>query len=182
MIALLWNICRGRRGPGIFSSLVVFGLISGFMASCTHAAVPSAPQATPFFTGTPGVTMVPYTQDVPVIETAIAGMAEQTETQAGGGNPISSGRLGYSGPSRSVSHSCADRIRNRGSKFPPLPLPTSSPRLMPKYWREWPVVPTISAKAWQVYQKGLELGNNPHACAHGDCREAFRKSFGPVRR
>jgi hypothetical protein len=53
----------------------------------------------------------------------------------------------------------------------PSPTPTADTRLTPKYWREWPVVPTISAKAMQVYQKGLELGNNPHIFSRvGDCQ------------
>jgi hypothetical protein len=44
-------------------------------------------------------------------------------------------------------------------------------RPLPKQWREWPVVPALSWRASQIYLKGLELGNNPHAFSRiGDCQ------------
>ncbi len=42
---------------------------------------------------------------------------------------------------------------------------------MPRQWREWPVVPALSWRAGQVYLKGQQLGNNPHAFTRiGDCQ------------
>ena len=51
--------------------------------------------------------------------------------------------------------------------------PTSTPdtRPTPKYWREWPVIPTVSAKAEEVFLAGLAQGNNPHSFSRiGDCQ------------
>jgi hypothetical protein len=46
-----------------------------------------------------------------------------------------------------------------------------APTANPDNWRNWPVVPELSQKALQVYQQGLELGNNPHAFSKvGNCQ------------
>jgi len=50
---------------------------------------------------------------------------------------------------------------------------TSTPdlRLPPERWQEWPVVPAVSARAREIYQRGLALGNDPHAFSKiGDCQ------------
>jgi hypothetical protein len=63
-------------------------------------------------------------------------------------------------------------------------------RLDPAKWQEWPVIPTISARAREIYQKGLALGNDPRAFSKiGDCQsvpasflgiyETDRYSFAP---
>lgn len=50
------------------------------------------------------------------------------------------------------------------------PTPTPTPTLAPDAWRDFPVVPTVSERARQIYQHGLALGNNPHAFSVvGDC-------------
>ena len=44
-------------------------------------------------------------------------------------------------------------------------------RLPPDRWKEWPVVPTLSARAREIYQRGLALGNDPRAFSKiGDCQ------------
>jgi hypothetical protein len=49
--------------------------------------------------------------------------------------------------------------------------PTPDNRLTPEDWRNWPVVPAISAKTIDIYQKGLTMGQNPHAVSKtGDCQ------------
>ena len=51
------------------------------------------------------------------------------------------------------------------------PVPTPDLRLDPADWRNWPVVPTISANALSIYQAGLEMGNDPtHFSKVGDCQ------------
>jgi hypothetical protein len=47
------------------------------------------------------------------------------------------------------------------------PLPT----LGPDDWQELPVIPeTVSQRVYEIYLRGLELGNNPHAFSKiGDC-------------
>jgi len=63
---------------------------------------------------------------------------------------------------------------------PTLPPPTSvsqailtahpEPTLSPEAWKMLPVVPEISDSVLQIYQRGLELGNNPRAYSKvGDC-------------
>jgi hypothetical protein len=45
-------------------------------------------------------------------------------------------------------------------------LPTASP----ENWQDWPVVPEISAKAIEIYQKGQQMGNDPRAFSKvGNC-------------
>ncbi len=53
----------------------------------------------------------------------------------------------------------------------PSPSPTPDTRLDPANWQEWPVVPTVSANAKLIYQKGLEKGNFPDRFSKiGDCQ------------
>jgi hypothetical protein len=48
-------------------------------------------------------------------------------------------------------------------------LPIATP-LSPEQWQDWPVIPTISANALAIYQRGLTLGNHPRAFSKvGDC-------------
>jgi hypothetical protein len=117
------------------------------------------------------VTLVPYTQDVPEIQTAIAWVAEQTGTQVAGAIPTGTTSSKTPIPTGLATTPGQTQSEPGDASLLSPPTPTASPRLMPKYWREWPVVPTLSARTWQVYQKGLELGNNPHAFSRvGDCQ------------
>jgi hypothetical protein len=53
----------------------------------------------------------------------------------------------------------------------PEGTPTPDLRLPPEKWQEWPVVPAVSARAREIYQRGLALGNDPHAFSKiGDCQ------------
>ncbi len=49
--------------------------------------------------------------------------------------------------------------------------PTPDARLGPRYWRSWPIIPTLSARAIQVFQHGQELGNDLQSFSRvGDCQ------------
>jgi len=68
--------------------------------------------------------------------------------------------------------------------FPTLaPNPTATPdtRLPPEQWQEWPVVPSVTGRAIEIYQAGLALGNDPRAFSKvGDCqniKDAFMGFF-----
>jgi hypothetical protein len=52
-----------------------------------------------------------------------------------------------------------------------LPTPVALP---PDFWQKLPVIPMqISSRVREIYQRGLELGNNPHVFARiGDCASA----------
>ncbi len=44
-------------------------------------------------------------------------------------------------------------------------------RLPPDQWQKWPYVPTISARAIEIYKNGLAMGNDPHSFSiAGDCQ------------
>jgi len=84
----------------------------------------------------------------------------------------------------SVSETSAPQVMFN-TPIPSLTLPTPNPaftstpdlRLPPERWQEWPIVPVLSARAREIYQNGLAMGNDPHAFSKiGDCQnipEAF---------
>ena len=41
--------------------------------------------------------------------------------------------------------------------------PTPDTRLGQRYWRNWPIIPTLSARAFELFQHGQQLGNDVHA-------------------
>jgi hypothetical protein len=52
----------------------------------------------------------------------------------------------------------------------PQPTQTSTP-LPPEQWQDWPVIPEIPDSAREIYQQGLEMGNDPRAFSVlGDCQ------------
>jgi hypothetical protein len=49
--------------------------------------------------------------------------------------------------------------------------PTARPTLSQDAWMTAPVIPTVSDTTRQIYQRGLEMGNDPHAFSKiGDCQ------------
>jgi hypothetical protein len=49
------------------------------------------------------------------------------------------------------------------------PPPTSTPT--PENWQDYPVIPDISPRAIEIYQRGIALGNDPHRFSKiGDCQ------------
>ena len=67
------------------------------------------------------------------------------------------------------------------ARLPSATIPISTPtitltstpdtRLSAYYWRNWPIIPTLSARALEVFQHGQELGNDLHAFSRiGDCQ------------
>ena len=73
--------------------------------------------------------------------------------------------------------------RNAGVEITPSPVfpatatpgtpgtPTPDERKLPKYWAEWPLVPTVSARAKEIFLLGQRMGNDPHSfTVIGDCQ------------
>ncbi|MBW8012025.1 MAG: SGNH/GDSL hydrolase family protein [Chloroflexi bacterium] len=57
--------------------------------------------------------------------------------------------------------------------------PTLDTRLDPRQWRTWPAIPEVSARAVEVYIRGLEMGNDPNAFSKiGDCQSQPPVFFG----
>jgi len=53
----------------------------------------------------------------------------------------------------------------------PTGTPTPDTRLNPVRWDQWPVIPTVSGAAREIYRKGLAMGNDPHGYSTiGDCQ------------
>jgi hypothetical protein len=58
----------------------------------------------------------------------------------------------------------------------PVPSPTSTPlpselALDPDDWKSWPVQPILTSQIAEIYARGQELGNDPHAFSiFGDCQ------------
>ncbi|RPJ42274.1 MAG: SGNH/GDSL hydrolase family protein, partial [Chloroflexi bacterium] len=53
----------------------------------------------------------------------------------------------------------------------PAGTPTLDTRKLPKYWAEWPLIPTASARAKEIFLLGQQLGNDPHSFTTiGDCQ------------
>jgi hypothetical protein len=82
---------------------------------------------------------------------------------------------------KAVTATVAIRRPAATATFPPLttaedlPAAVASPtpdlRLPPERWQEWPVVPTASGRALDIYRRGLALGNDPKAFSKiGDCQ------------
>ena len=56
--------------------------------------------------------------------------------------------------------------------FTPTTLfPTQDTRPLPEDWQEWSIIPELTETARALYQKGMEMGNNPRAFSKvGDCQ------------
>jgi hypothetical protein len=53
---------------------------------------------------------------------------------------------------------------------PPPGTATPDLRLPPEQWQQWPVIPTFSPRALEIYRQGLAKGTNPKAFSKvGDC-------------
>lgn len=54
---------------------------------------------------------------------------------------------------------------------PTVLLPTQDTRLLPEDWQEWSLIPELTETARALYQKGMEMGNDPRAFSKvGDCQ------------
>jgi hypothetical protein len=62
----------------------------------------------------------------------------------------------------------------------PSPSPTLTPMLLqPEDWMLWPVLPEVSTTARETYQRGLEMGTDPHSFSViGDCQSEQRSFLG----
>jgi hypothetical protein len=50
-------------------------------------------------------------------------------------------------------------------------VPHPSPTPTPENWQDYPVIPTVSQRAVEIYQQGIAMGNDPHRFSKiGDCQ------------
>ena len=127
-------------------TFVVWILVVGLLAACI--VIPSATDTrvtttTPEFT--PTTIASPATTPIPVIKTEI--------------------------PSPTVTEALPTKTGLVEPSSTPTPTGTSTRTpLPPDGWMSLPAIPSISNTARMIYQRGLELGNNPNAFSKiGDC-------------
>ena len=68
-----------------------------------------------------------------------------------------------------LSVSSSPIIKPASNEVPATATPDTRPT--PKYWREWPVVPTLSDRARAILRDGIQKGNDIHSFSRiGDCQ------------
>ena len=96
--------------------------------------------------------------------TACGGTVNGEETTA----PIATDRVSKSSPTVPIA------LPPETIVVPTLvlnPTVTSDTRLPPERWQEWPVIPSATARAIEIYRTGLAMGLDPHAFSKvGDCQ------------
>ncbi len=69
----------------------------------------------------------------------------------------------------------AEISETESTKDTSTPVPTATPyvQLGPDDWQTWPIIPSLSPEMMEVYQRGLELGRDPHVFSViGDCQSS----------
>lgn len=71
-------------------------------------------------------------------------------------------------------------MQNRTPVSPSTPIPISiPPRLPAEKWQQWPVIPELTTRAYEIYRQGLALGIDPHSFVKvGDCQFINAAFFG----
>jgi hypothetical protein len=141
----------------------VWGIVFGLLAACSTAG--SIPQmvASP----TPAASAVTETSPAPVELPIIATETSPAEVQS---EPVQE-------PPTSTPES-----ENEPAVSEATELPTATPRVPPEpdAWSSLPVIPVVSENAIAIYQRGLDLGRNPHAFSKiGDCQNVSSYFLSP---
>lgn len=111
----------------------------------------------------------------PATQTAILGLKRDGEVQSTTTlpEPKATTRPTNSKPAEIVEKTKpASNTPTATAISPPQPtdLPTPRPTLRPDEWKQLPVIPPISDRVIEIYQRGLSAGNNPNAFSKiGDC-------------
>ena len=88
-------------------------------------------------------------------------------------SPSVEGRGGVSSPAAASQTPSSIPTQTPSPTSPAGPTPTATPdtRPDPARWDQWPVIPTVSAAAAEIYKRGLAQGNDPHVYSTiGDCQ------------
>jgi|GEM_PF-338844 len=106
----------------------------------------------------------------PAQQTMVATMVAATLTQAPAATAIAQ---------TAATHASSTPAATPTPKATPLPTSTPGPtstatpdtRPDPRAWISWPAVPTVSARALEIYRKGIANGTDPHSFSTiGDCQ------------
>ena len=82
-------------------------------------------------------------------------------------------------PTETVSPQATPTSIPRASETLPPVIPTHTPMAL-ESWKDLPVIPNVSQRTVQIYQKGLELGRDPHRFSKiGDCQNVSSYFLSP---
>ncbi len=74
-------------------------------------------------------------------------------------------------PNATATESPSPTLTPTATPTVPTSTPTPDTRLNPDLWDQWPVLPTVSYVAREIYTRGLAGGNDPHSYSTiGDCQ------------
>jgi hypothetical protein len=113
---------------------------------------------------------IPVSGSLPV--TAAEAVDQETKEQM---IPRQPAELDLHSPAAGGSSKPTEALDIFSERFP-TDTPTVKPITIietfdPEMWKDWPVVPVVSQEMRDLYQQGLEKGNNPHAFSIlGDCQ------------
>lgn len=145
----------------LYSSLFLFGLalLSGCMGSLSQAGIVNALAAPTRFSAPK--------QPTPSDEPAI--FATETHTPLNT-EPAEPAPTAFMPAATSAPSVLMMPFMVSLSPAEPTEAPTPSP-VPPETWKDWPVMPGVSERMREVYQRGLEQGRNPNAFSIlGDCQ------------
>jgi hypothetical protein len=150
--------------PLLFSGIILSLLLS----AC--GAIPAAPSSLQSIPATAPAPVTPaQTPTVLIFPTPIP---EQPTAAASSTPPVSPA-------SAAISPTLASSQPTAAPGVPEGAAPTEEPRLSPEKWQQWPVIPTVTVRARQIYAAGQKLGADPHAFAKvGDCQSVNVAFFG----
>ena len=95
-------------------------------------------------------------------------------------------------PTLVLSEPTVEIVYNPAPTSSPIPTPSDIPvevvsatptaqriELDPADWKNWPVIPVVDSSLQRIYERGLSLGNDPHAFSiFGDCQTRPAEFFG----
>jgi hypothetical protein len=135
----------------LLTLLCLVSLIFLFSSGCA----PAAPAATPTLAFSPAPAGGNPSGVDPVVLSTTAPTSLPTST------------LAFSTPGETA---LASPISTRTPLASPIPALSPAPILAPDGWMKLPVIPVVSDHVLEIYQRGQELGNNPHTFSKiGDC-------------
>lgn len=125
-----------------------------FLTGCAQTGVKAVSQAAQDTADAPGAA-----QTAQAAETRPGASSDQTETQP---TPVPPTPRATATPVDTPTVTPTPTI---------TPTATKDTRLLPDQWTAWPIVPTLSARALDIYLHGQKLGIDVHSFARiGDCQ------------
>jgi hypothetical protein len=138
---------RNNKTPNLYKNLFLLLILLLILAACTA----NQPATTPVHTSAPSVTpLAPHTI-APTLGINLAYTDTTTPSETAPPTPAAE----------------SDVTPDTTATFPSITQISPSPDA----WMTEPTIPTVSQTARSIYQRGIEMGNDPHAFSKiGDCQ------------